>query len=100
MKAPAIARKIAVLLLAVLQAGIGFAQIVGNEERDARAAGELKSYLKKYPAADADGDGVLAAAERDRHRRQTVLAKFPAGATNYFVRMPMRDGARLAGMKE
>lgn len=96
MQAPAIARIFAVLLLAVLQAGIGFAQVVGNEERDARAAGELQSYLQQYPAADADGDGVLAAAERDQHRRQTVLAKFPAGATNFFVRIPMRDGVRLA----
>ncbi len=95
-KAPAGAGILAVSLLAILRAGIAFSQSAGNEEREARAAGELKSYLKQYPAADADGDGILAVAERDRHRRQTVLAKFPPGATNFSAMTPMRDGVNLA----
>ncbi len=95
-QAPAVAGILAASLFAILGAGIASSQSVGNEERDARAAGELKSYLKQYPAADADGDGILAVAERDRHRRQTVLAKFPPGATNYSTMIPMRDGVRLA----
>ncbi len=93
---PSLIGLIAILGASGIRAGIAAPPTAGNEEIDARAVRELASYLKKYPAADADGDGRLTAAERDRHRRQEVLAKFQPGATNFFAMMPMRDGVRLA----
>lgn len=72
------------------------AAVVGQEAQDAKTVNELKSYLKQYPAADANGDGQFTVAERDVHRRQLVLSNFPDGATNFMVMMPMRDGVKLA----
>lgn len=85
-----------IALALVLSSWATPAVAVDQEGQDAKTTAELNAYLKQYPAADANKDGVLSVSERDTHRLNTVLNNLPPGATNIHVMIPMRDGIKLA----
>ena len=67
----------------------------------------LKQRLREFPEADADKNGVLTAAElqafaaktrkeNPRRQRASGQIELPAGASRQSVKVPMRDGVKIA----
>ena len=84
-------KQISIILLASI-AGIACAESADTSESSAA----LKSYLKKYPASDSDGDGILTETEHTRYLPQPSLKKFGANSVHRHVEIPMRDGHTLS----
>lgn len=76
----------------------------GQSERSTPSSEQLQRWLKQYPKADTNGDGVLTAEEADRYRR-TVVQQAGRAETGdcpeygFHVEFPfakMSDGVKIA----
>ena len=62
------------------------------EDRTSLNNGELKTYLEKYPASDADGDGLLTDGEYTAYLPQPILDRYGTNGIHRSVEIPLRDG--------
>ena len=85
---------------AVLIMGVG---VLGNDAEAQKKdspnpipPAELQSYLKQYPAADADGDSTLSEKEYKGHLIASVKSHLGGEYRFEEIMIPMRDGVKLA----
>ena len=84
-----------IIIGSLVMAVLGGAGIAGEVQRTSATDKTLENYLKHYPEADSDGDGVLTAGEHTIYLPQPIMERYGTNGIHRSMTIPLRDGHTL-----